>query len=99
MNTIVVELMIPPAIEMALNAGMMERVGGVIRYSDSKEIVAWLREGGKLTDELASNSAMMASVLSAAGMNAATVTHCLDGHTNAEFRNGGLYYSKTACRN
>ena len=74
MSTIIVELMMPPSIEMALKTGMMERIGGVVRYSDSKEIVAWLREGGKLTDELASNSELMAAVLSAAGMNAATVT-------------------------
>ena len=74
MSTIVVEFMLPTVIEYALNAGSMERVGGVIRYAESKEIVAWLREGGKLTDELAVNSAMMSTVLSAAGMNAATVT-------------------------
>lgn len=37
---------LPPAITNGLRSGAYERVGGVIRDSGSKQVVAWLREGG-----------------------------------------------------
>lgn len=41
--TVVFDL--PANIEAGLAAGTLERIGGVIRTQDSKQIVAWLREG------------------------------------------------------
>jgi len=39
---------VPPAIAKGLATGALERVGGVIRETGSKQVVAWLREGGKI---------------------------------------------------
>ncbi len=41
---------IPPQIALGLESGRLERVGGIIRYSSSKQIAAWLRESGQLVD-------------------------------------------------
>ena len=73
MKTITVAFELPAAIETALTTGAMERVGGVVRYTDSKQIVAWLLEGGKLSGELASNSKLVSSLLGASGMRAAAI--------------------------
>ena len=40
MSSITVHLKVPKRIETGLASGSMERVGGVIRYSDSKGIIA-----------------------------------------------------------
>jgi hypothetical protein len=37
---------LPAALANGLESGALERVGGVIRDSNSKQVVAWLREGG-----------------------------------------------------
>ena len=37
---------LPAALANGLQNGAYERVGGVIRDSNSKQVVAWLREGG-----------------------------------------------------
>ncbi len=39
---------VPEFIEEGLEDGSMERVGGVIRYSDDGQVVAWLRQGGQM---------------------------------------------------
>ena len=39
---------VPEFIEEGLSDGSMERVGGVIRYSDDGQVVAWLRQGGQM---------------------------------------------------
>ena len=39
---------VPEFIEAGLSDGSMERVGGVIRYSDDGQVVAWLRQGGQM---------------------------------------------------
>jgi len=36
---------IPPEIQTGLMSGQYERVGGVVRQSETKQVVAWLREG------------------------------------------------------
>lgn len=48
MSSIEVLLEIPPAIAQGLANGTLERVGGVIREVGNKQVVAWLREGGKI---------------------------------------------------
>lgn len=48
MPSIEVLLEIPPAIAQGLANGTFERVGGVIREVGNKQVVAWLREGGKI---------------------------------------------------
>lgn len=39
---------VPEFIETGLIDGSMERVGGVIRYSDNQQTIAWLRRGGQM---------------------------------------------------
>ena len=70
MSTITVHLELPPTIESGLANGSMERVGGVIRHSESKQIVAWLREGGQLADDLLLKPGMLDDVLRATGTTA-----------------------------
>ena len=41
---------VPPEIVRGLAIGALERVGGVIRETGSKQVVLWLREGGKIAD-------------------------------------------------
>ncbi len=70
---------IPKYIENGLVSGSFERVGGVIRESASKQVVAWLREGGAKTigNTLSLGpAAPFAAILNAA--NAATKLY--DGH-------------------
>ena len=48
MPVIEVLLKVAPDIALGLASGQLERVGGVIRDSASKQVVAWLREGGRI---------------------------------------------------
>ncbi len=50
MPRIEVLLEVPTAIDRGLVSGHLERVGGVVRNASSKEIVAWLREGGQIAN-------------------------------------------------
>ncbi len=68
-----VELDIPDDIVNGLTNGTLERVGGVIRNSGNKRIVAWLREGGNMSRSTSSNLQLLPSLLQVAGMNARTV--------------------------
>ena len=45
-----VVLEVPLQIAQGLASGQLERVGGVIRDASSKQVVAWLREGGQAAD-------------------------------------------------
>lgn len=45
MNSIQVELQVPHYIQAGLATGAFERVGGVVRETDTHRIVAWLRDG------------------------------------------------------
>ena len=61
MPVLQVMLEVAPRIAAGLASGQLERVGGVIRKtSGKKEIVAWLREGGKI----ANNSQVAVDLLS-----------------------------------
>lgn len=48
--TMPVEFDVPQHIEQGLVNGQLERVGGVIRDTESKQIIAWLREAQSLTE-------------------------------------------------
>ena len=41
---------VPPEIVRGIASGALERVGGVIRETGSKQVVMWLREGGQIAD-------------------------------------------------
>ncbi len=78
MSAITVHLEVPTFIEAGLRSGEMERVGGVIRYSDNKRIVAWLREGGRMVGG-PSKSGLLQSVIRAGGMPGVAALAILDG--------------------
>ncbi len=73
MSSISVQLKVPEFIEAGLASGEMERVGGVIRNSGNKQIVAWLREGGEIMEEIESKSQMIKTILEATGKSATTI--------------------------
>lgn len=79
MSTIKVLFEIPDAIVNALATGSLERVGGVIRESGSKEIVMWLREGAQIQQKPDIAQSLMASVLRSSGMSSATIGALLAG--------------------
>lgn len=68
-----VELEVPDDIAKGLLNGTLERVGGVIRFADSKQVVAWLREGGNMSRNVSSGMNLLPSLLRAAGMNAKSI--------------------------
>ncbi len=45
-----VMLEVPLQIALGLASGQLERVGGVVRETGTKQVVSWLREGAKLAD-------------------------------------------------
>ncbi|MYE26524.1 MAG: hypothetical protein F4X87_04795 [Chloroflexi bacterium] len=67
------ELEIPDEIADGLRNRTLERFGGVIRAADSKQIVAFLREGGNMSRNSTSTLKLLPSLLKIAGMNAKTV--------------------------
>jgi len=73
MATIRVEFEIPDDIANGLGNGTFERVGGVIRHAESKQVFAWLREGGNMSRNSSSTLKLLPSLLQIAGMNAKTV--------------------------
>jgi len=73
MATIRVELEIPDDILSGLATGKYERVGGVIRHADSKQVFAWLREGGNISRSSSSGLTLLPTLLRATGMNARTL--------------------------
>ena len=73
MATIRVEFEVPDDIANGLSSGALERVGGVIRFADSKQVVAWLREGGNISRSSSSTLTLLPTLLRATGMNAQTV--------------------------
>ena len=77
MSSISVHLEVPAFIESGLASGSMERVGGVIRFAGNKRIVAWLREGGEITEEIASGSGLLHSILKSTGKSAAAIGNIL----------------------
>ena len=77
MSAITVHLEVPSFIETGLADGSMERVGGVIRFANDKRIVAWLREGGEIPEEIVSRSGLLQSILKYTGKPAATIGNIL----------------------
>jgi len=57
----------------------MERVGGVIRHTDNKQIVAWLREGGKVGQTAESVAGVLEQVVSHSGARSATIVRLVAG--------------------
>ncbi|MCY3832913.1 MAG: hypothetical protein OXG85_07835 [Chloroflexi bacterium] len=78
MSSITIQLEVPENIVNGLNNGSLERVGGVIRQSDNKRIVAWLREGRRMAGGT-STSGMLKSVIRAGGIPGAAALAMLDG--------------------
>ncbi len=58
LSDIAVHFEVPEFIEIGLKDGTLERVGGVIRYSEDQQILAWLRQGGQV-GQLAESSASL----------------------------------------
>lgn len=58
LSDIAVHFEVPDFIEIGLKDGTLERVGGVIRYSQDQQILAWLRQGGQV-GQLAESSASL----------------------------------------
>ncbi len=80
MPQIEVMLEIPLKIAAGLASGQLERVGGVIRKTRSKEIVAWLREGGRIAKDSDIAYGIVRSLLSGnfgAASSGANVIHGL----------------------
>ena len=50
MGTLNVLFEIPEHLQLGLSTGILERIGGVVRDSNSKEVVAWLRDTGLHTE-------------------------------------------------
>jgi hypothetical protein len=69
MSTVNATFYIPKLIEQGLSNGTYERIGGVIRESNSKQIVAWLREGSdasKILESVLLNVGSVSSILNLA---------------------------------
>ena len=54
----------PEFIEAGLANGLMERVGGVIRYSGDEQILAWLRQGGQVGQAVESSAGLLGQLVS-----------------------------------
>ena len=68
MSTVDATLYVPNHIAQGLSNGTYERVGGVVREMGSKQVVAWLREIGKISDPDLSN------ILASSSMSAVSNT-------------------------
>lgn len=64
---------VPGAIETGLDKGILERVGGIVRFADNKQIVAWLQESQNMSNQAAKGSTLFSTLLAAVGTNAGTV--------------------------
>ncbi|MDE2857350.1 MAG: hypothetical protein OXN94_05835 [Chloroflexota bacterium] len=63
MLQIEVALEVPLRIAQGLASGQLERVGGVVRDVGSKQVVMWLREGARITDNSNLTSGVLRSLL------------------------------------
>ena len=74
-----VALEIPLAIARGLASGELERVGGVVRDVASKQVVAWLREGGQIANNSDLAGGLLNTLLnSATGGMLSTTTNLLN---------------------
>ena len=58
---------VPEFIETSLSDGSMERVGGVIRFSDDKQVIAWMRQGGQMGQVVESTTGLLAHITQLSG--------------------------------
>jgi len=75
---------IPKQIAVGLASGRLERVGGIVRDAASKEIVAWLRESGRLAfSDPNATAGLLQAVQKSSGGLAAVATSVLDAAVTA----------------
>ncbi len=55
---------VPEFINAGLENGSLERIGGVIRYSDDQAILAWMRQGGQIGQLAESSASLLERVVS-----------------------------------
>ena len=65
MSLIQTTLAVPEHIAAGLQSGLFERIGGVVRYVDSKQVVGWLREAGETGKPVMSEALSLSSVAAA----------------------------------
>ncbi len=76
---------IPAKIALGLASGRLERVGGIIRTTGSKQIVAWLRESGQLAfSDPGATAGLLQAVQKSSGGLAAVATSVLDAAVTAQ---------------
>ena len=73
MSNIQILFQLPAYIESGLTLGTYERVGAVIRDSQTKQVVMWLREGGEAASNPKAMNGLMASVMRQSGMSSAAM--------------------------
>ena len=73
MTTVNASFHIPEYIAQGISNGTYERVGGVIREADSKQVVAWLRETGKASKILESVLPQVSAVSSVLNLAVSTM--------------------------
>ncbi len=61
MSNVEVFLQIPEVIQAKIASGSYERIGGIVRDSSSKKVVAWLREGAAVSPNVLSNQIAFSS--------------------------------------
>ncbi|MCY3977709.1 MAG: hypothetical protein OXG23_06385 [Chloroflexi bacterium] len=64
---------VPAAIADGLANGSLERVGGIVRFADNKQIVAWLQESGNMSSGATKGLTLFSTLLAAVGTNAGTI--------------------------
>ena len=64
---VAVYLEVPEFIETGLTDGTMERVAGVFRYSDDKQVIAWLRQGGQVGQVAESTAGLLEHITRLSG--------------------------------
>ena len=70
---------LPEFIEAGLASGSLERVGGVIRYSEDQQILAWLRQGGQVGQVVESSTSLLERIVFISGQQNATIGRVLGG--------------------
>lgn len=92
-NSIQVSLEVPPEIMQGLQTGQLERIGGVIRESDTGRIVAWLRDVAENSEPSEVGDTLMNTVMRASGRQslvATTSTGAVGGLSSMMLLNVGV---------
>lgn len=72
-STVQITLEVPQAVAAGLETGTLERIGGVIRDSNTKKVVMWLQEGSAVIRNPKNTKGLMTTVLRQTGMKPATI--------------------------